>query len=474
MSDSDGPRVYWYGPVDKIGSNLAALPRVLFVTSNSLLVCQPSGGVTRTVLVDKLVEVSLAPPSVVRIVVAQEPDLVVSTQTPKDRSNLMDALMKSFHETCGEGSELPITQATHLQMATHATPQAGSSHSAQLQARTTPVRDNNSIDYSRAPSPGLVSSNLSVRNILSRLEDEASAHSGQHSTLSRKPPALSSSPVATSVQQGFVGDDGFSDHSIAALHKQIDSQNRIIDQLRREQQNNTTVEALRRELDQSKALIVDLQVALRSQENAFSEMVKANDSLKASETIRSTLEAQIQALRDENQSLRLEVGRRDQTEEEWRKRLASQEESHKNELHAVRTAFAKYDEQVTTYVDQLKKEHDSTLRELLQQKDTLLVQQGALQTRIDQLELEKRNIEVQKSVIAGTVWRPQQAAQFASESSDLNPNELRSALMAKLNRYTDYTRPTEQQKRVSEPPRRTPPPRALSPNSTRIRDRTIL
>eukprot|EP00760_Papus_ankaliazontas_P027115 PhM_4_TR3153/c0_g1_i1/m.14686 len=58
--------VHWYGPIDKhknndknVNSNRPAQPRMMFVTSQSVYVCLPQGGVTRCVDIDELGEMHL-------------------------------------------------------------------------------------------------------------------------------------------------------------------------------------------------------------------------------------------------------------------------------------------------------------------------------------------------------------------------------------------------------------------------------
>lgn len=514
----DGPKVYWYGPVDKIGSNLAALPRVLFITPTSVLICQPTGGVTRTVLVEKLAEVVLAPPTVLRLIVAQEPDLVVSTQSPSDRAELMSALMRSFRETCGEGSELPITESHHLIL-----PNASPSPISVASHPPTPVNqrgttggwtagdDHNLNDSSysrRSPQQQQRSNDTpggSIRGILGRLEDDSAPSAPSEGP--SKPSFLDSLSVPTARQQRpFNGAahassghaspsrielsyDNHQQHhapsSLASLQQQIEAQKRIIEKLQQDNVSDMTASNLRRELEQARALITDLQVALRSQEGAFSEMVKSSEALKTSETIRSSQDAQIHALRDELQSTKSELQRRELGDDEWRKKIASLEEGHRNEIQAVRDAFAKYDEQVTSYVDQVKKEHDTTLRELLQQKDALLVKQGELVARVEQLENEKRNAQQQRNLATGSVWRPQSPGPSHQQQNDISSDELRTALLAKLNRYTSSNPQSgaalahyQSNREVDEPTRtrnQTPTSRRhTSPLAGRTRDRSIL
>jgi hypothetical protein len=519
----EGPKVYWYGPVDKIGSNLAALPRVLFITPNSVLICQPTGGVTRTVFVEKLAEVVLAPPTVVRLIVAQEPDLVISTQTPTDRSELMNSLLRAFRETCGEGSELPITESQHLVLPSSSPSpiSIASSHPP------TPVNLRNgwgagdgSDSAVARQSPSKLQQkdshgNSSIRGIMGQLEEEKVASSEAYpvstfldGVASRRKsqqgtsvPSHSSSGSPSRIEwayepqqsTAFGGGPSAAQSSLGSLQQQIESQKRIIERLQHDHMNDTASGGLRRELEQARALISDLQVALRSQEGAFSEMVKSSEALKTSETIRSSQDAQIHALREELQSLKANLSRRDAADEEWRKKMVSLEEGHRNELQAVRDAFAKYDEQVTSYVEQMKKEHDVTLRELLQQKDALLVKQGELISRVEQLESEKRATQQQRNLLTGNVWRPQSPGPSAAhnQSHDISSDELRNALLAKLNRYTSsnpaplgagnamsgsYQPAYHVQQNGDEQPRvRTPNHRRHnSPQLGRARDRSIL
>lgn len=440
----DGPRVLWYGPVDKIGSNLAALPRVVFVTINSILVCQPSGGVTRTVSVDKLAEVVLAPPTVVRLIVAQEADLVVSTQTQKDRDDLMEAILRAFHETCGESSELPISHASHLQLSGGTSPVG---HTAQFQSssRLSPVHSFES------PSNSGVGSSL--RNILSRVDDDRQEIVGSR-------PSQNFEEIRQKRSQG--------DDATTTLRHQVETQKRIIEQLQLDSESGAQVDSLKRELQQARALIADLQIALRSQESAFSEMVKANEALKASETGRMAMESQLRALKDELQSTKSDVARRDQQEEDWRRKFSALESAHRQELQAVRDAFAKYDEQVTVYIDQMKSDHDAALRDLLQQKDTLLVRQGELLAKVENLEKDKKATETQRNLLTGAVWRPQ-LPQTLQRTPQETSDEIRSALVAKLNRYMDPA-----QIRADDEIRPRTPRRHTSPSSNRIRDRSIL
>ncbi|CUG17905.1 Hypothetical protein, putative [Bodo saltans] len=509
----EGPKVYWYGPVDKIGSNLAALPRVLFITPNAVLICQPTGGVTRTVFVEKLAEVVLAPPTVVRLIVAQEPDLVISTQTPTDRSELMNSLLRAFRETCGEGSELPITESQHLVLPS-ASPSPISFTSSHpptpTQGHTRNVWDgSDSIPLRQSPQTQKDSQGGSIRGIMGQLEEEKVASSTEaypvstflDGVSSRRKPQQGTGALPTQHSPGSPSRIEWAyepqqptQSSLASLQQQIESQKRIIERLQHDHVNDAASGGLRRELEQARALISDLQVALRSQEGAFSEMVKSSEALKTSETIRSSQDAQIHALREELQSVKANLVRRDAGDEEWRKKIVSLEEGHRNELQAVRDAFAKYDEQVTTYVEQMKKEHDVTLRELLQQKDSLLVKQGELISRVDQLESEKRATQQQRNLLTGGVWRPQSPGPSASlnhSSHDISSDELRSALLAKLNRYTNsnpvplgvgsaggglYNPAFSGQRDVADEPRgRTPNQRKHnSPQLGRARDRSIL
>ena len=391
--------ILWYGTIDKIARNMQAHTRVLFVTDKAVYVCLPAGGVTRTIAPERLVEVVVAPPAVATFRVDGEQDLVIATKSVEERSSMLDSIKTCMLAKGLDGVRVVQSSVVKLSEAERPSQRAATSELAN-------------------PSDGAIS---------------------------RQPPRFPPS-AASSELVGLV----------AEMQAQLAQQQATIAQL---QQSNLAqqppaskqneADELRRDLEHSRALIADLQVALRSQEGVFAEMLRAQESMRVAEDVRRNLEQQLTAAQQERDMWKAKASQSAEAMARMEKDMKQLDEAHKQELDSVRKAFAQYDEQVGTYLEALRQQ---------QQPQPLQPQQQA-QVR--------PTMETYCEAPRATTPPPMQR-QPSGEAAPPGPATL---LLQRLNMYAnrkyqlpyDHPVPSSARTAAQEVQHSTPPPDAAAP-----------
>lgn len=152
--------------------------------------------------------------------------------------------------------------------------------------------------------------------------------------------------------------------SYQALHRRLDMQQRVIDELKQASSSAHAMQ-LTRDLEHSRSLVADLQVALRAQEGSFHEMLRAQESLRVVEDLRSVTEKQLHAMREERDRYKEQLAQRDAEVISLKEDLKKQEEQHKEEMEVVRKSFVQYDENVGSYLENIRAERRKELEEFM-------------------------------------------------------------------------------------------------------------
>ena len=204
--------------------------------------------------------------------------------------------------------------------------------------------------------------------------------------------------------------------SVQSLRQQVDKQQQVIDEMRQAADSSRVVD-LKRELDHAHSLVADLQTALRSQETTFAEMLRAQEAVRASQAIQSSLEAQVAALTSERDALRSEARVAREEADQLRAAKEGQERQHERELTRVREAFVQYDANVAEYLEEVRLEHAAELDRACREE-----RERVSHTPARSLQATHEGFDASHSSRGG---------------AGVEPDQLRSALMRHLNSYAN-------------------------------------
>lgn len=102
--------IHWYGPVEKVGRQLGAHSRVVFVTDSCVYVCLPSGGVTRTLELGGVHLAYAAPGAVSQVFEKDKPSLVLRHETDELRDDFLACVDRVRRTLCdGVGVDIQTT-----------------------------------------------------------------------------------------------------------------------------------------------------------------------------------------------------------------------------------------------------------------------------------------------------------------------------------------------------------------------------
>lgn len=146
--------------------------------------------------------------------------------------------------------------------------------------------------------------------------------------------------------------------SIHVLHDRVDQQQRVIDELKHSSSTAQTMQ-LQRDLDHCRALMADMQTALRTQEGVFHEMVKAQESQRVAEDLRNVAEKQLVAVTEDRDHLRRLLSAKEEELKQAKDELRAVNDRHTQEMESVRKAFVEYDDNVGLYLESMRQQKQS-------------------------------------------------------------------------------------------------------------------
>ena len=534
--------VHWYGTVEKIGRQLSSHTRVVFVTDGAVFVCLPTGGVTRTIGLEKIHLAFRAPGSVCQLFESGGPSLVTRHPTDDDRDELIAHLRLARGAATGAPDDLEGQDVSTLNF-------DSAPRETRLRERSSPAPalappdlppgfrrvdagtpSRRDADRATGPSPGgdpsrpedaelrnpfeaqrLAMEDLRNNDIRAASEQAPSlvlqetrsagpmapAPAGQASPKEKAPvtavgmrpsrsgrasaprdadvpnntslssrgptptpaaPAAKPTPNSSTAQLADLrhaldtGVDVVDAPSLHALRQQVNQQQQVINEMR-QAADTTRVTELKRELDHAQSLIADLQTALRSQETTFAEMLRAQESARASQAIQSSLEAQVAALTQERDSLRAEAQSARSEADHFKAAKDSQSRQHDRELARVREAFVQYDANVAEYLEEVRIEHAAEV------------------DRARRAGREQGSVAAARGATSPPPAPSHRAAEIAPPGAGVAPDALRSALMRHLNSYANARLNLP----VGDPLPGSPAPEpAATPRRAAARDRSLL
>ena len=498
---ADEANLLWFGSVEKVGSNLAAHPRVVFVTPEKLLVSLPTGGVTRIIEISSIVEISTsnAPNPVSRVSVHGEQDLVIVLSSSQDAKNFVSATELAREGLRNVNPLPPLSvqwESSSQALATPVQPSSMPEPALQFSGQRPPNSSSKRVSFvedeqrlvqhvQELPNDGKTSPQHASNH--QQWPPNTAANYGKISLHSLQPEAASK-PVSHDIT--------VPPSAIQSLQQQLGATQHIVEELRRAQSEDTKI---RQELDESKKLVADLQAALRSQDGAFNEMLRAQETLRQHEGTKAALEQRIMSLEEANIKLKRDLDSRDRIIEEQRNNLSVADETHKTEIKTIRETFSDYDSQVTAFVQRIRQECDEKVKALQEHNNELLVEQGKLRSK-----LELMDASVRQAVQATSGWMPSSVNSNVDESffaakahhqsvpQSGDSSDLRAALIASLHKYADKKFAVDalhQRRQKTATPKRTLSPRRALEDpiptahqyntpptqwSTHFRDRSLL
>ena len=508
MSTVENPvhNVLWQGAVEKLGRNMQSHKRVVVVADGCIYVCLEAGGVTRTIELQNVQSIRLAPPHVAQCGISNEADLVLSMPTAEQRLGFVNAVQqgkRAVSERSGLGSgEVEVASVSSVSAPYQRSPSREASHQespiqqqvrqqngSEVNSMGRPLRDSPPQQYpqqlqnpQRAPwqlPPSIAerhnhsTGSLGAAGDHSGSERQGGSFDDRHDFRRKQLEDLKS--VVDS-------DTPFTAPSaLYALQSQVEAQQMVIEQLQKKANDDHVVEELRKDLEHSRSLVTDLQTALRAQEGVFQEMLRAQEALRVAEDVKSNLEKQVNLLKEEKKSWKATLEAKDKELAEMHDRLKLNDIEHEDELAQIRKAFAEYDANVATYLEGLRSGAHILPGASSTATFGLMGTPAAQQQAAPQQQSSHAHGTPQPQKQSGYPTPPAQGGAGAGDDaghlgfeSNSDSDGLQSSLLQRLNSYANrkynlpYGHPAPKGVPLNRSPHRT------SETPGRIRDRSIL